>query len=57
MVDLRVLSCFDILRYQIPADVVARLLELYPDEIERLRRYTDLATPVCYGPRFRNTNR
>ena len=27
------------------------------DEIERLRRYTDLARPVCYGPRFVNTNR
>jgi hypothetical protein len=56
MVDLRVLSCFNILRHQVPADVVARLPVLYPDEIARLRRYTDLAAPVFYGPRFVNTN-
>jgi hypothetical protein len=56
MVDLRVLSCFNILRYQIPADLVARLPELYPAEIEYLRRYTHLDAPVFYGPRFVNTN-
>jgi Ferritin-like len=56
MVDLRVLSCFNILRYQVPADLVARLPALYPDEIDQLRHYTDLAKPVFYGPRFLNTN-
>ena len=56
MVDLRVLSCFNILRYEIPADIVAKLPELYPDEIDRLKHYTDLAEPVFYGPRFVNTN-
>jgi hypothetical protein len=57
MVDLRVLSCFNIMRYQIPSDLVAKLPELYPDEIERLRDYTDLTKPVFYGPRFVNTNK
>ena len=56
MVDLRVLSCFNILRYQIPAAIVARLPELYPGEIDQLRRYTDLTAPVFYGPRFVNVN-
>jgi len=56
MVDLRVLSCFNILRYQIPAGIVAQLPELYPAEIDRLRAYTDLSQPVFYGPRFLNTN-
>jgi hypothetical protein len=56
MVDLRVLSCFNILRYQVPADVVAKLPELYPAEIDRLRHYTDFMKPVFYGPRFLNAN-
>ena len=57
MVDLRVLSCFNILKYQIPADIIAKLPQLYPDEFERLRRLTDLSKPVSYGPRFINTNK
>jgi hypothetical protein len=57
MVDLRVLSCFNILRHQIPGDIVSRLPALYPNEIDQLRRYTDLSAPVFYGPRFLNTNR
>jgi hypothetical protein len=56
MVDLRVLSCFNILRYEIPAGIVAQLPTLYPTEIERLSQYTDLTKPVFYGPRFVNTN-
>lgn len=56
MVDLRVLSCFNIIRYQIPPDIVAQLARLYPDEIDNLRTYTDLTKPVFYGPRFLNTN-
>jgi hypothetical protein len=56
MVDLRVLSCFNILRHEIPAALVARLPTLYPDEIDTLRRYTDLSATVFYGPRFINTN-
>jgi hypothetical protein len=56
MVDLRVLSCFNILRYAIPADIVARLPALYPEEIDHLRRYSDLSAPLFYGPRFVNTN-
>jgi hypothetical protein len=56
MVDLRVLSCFNILRHEVPADLVAKLPALYPDEIDTLRRYTDLSVAVFYGPRFVNTN-
>lgn len=57
MVDLRVLSCFNIMRYEVPSDLVARLPELYPEEIDRLRDLTDLSRPVFYGPRFVNSNR
>src|SRR5262249_36185753 len=56
MVDLRVLSCFNILRHEIPRDLVAKLPQLYPAETDSLRRLTDLAAPVFYGPRFVNTN-
>jgi hypothetical protein len=56
MVSLRVLSCFRIMRHQVPADVVAQLPNLYPDEIEYLGDYTDLQAPVFYGPRFLNVN-
>jgi len=57
MVDLRVLSCFNIiLRHQIPDDIVRRIPELYPNEIDRLLAYTRLAEPVFYGPRFCNLN-
>jgi hypothetical protein len=57
MVDLRVLSCFNILRHAIPAGIVAKLPALYPEEIDHLRRYTDLSAAVYYGPRFVNANR
>ena len=56
MVSLRVLSCFNIMRHQVPSDVVPRIPDLYPDESEYLAAYTDLDKPVFYGPRFRNTN-
>lgn len=56
MVDLRVLSCFNILRHQIPADVVSKLADLYGPEFERLNDYSDLKAPCFYGPRFQNTN-
>lgn len=57
MVDLRVLSCFNLLRHQVPADVVKRLPELYTaQEFAFMAEYTDLNAPVFYGPRFFNTN-
>ena len=56
MVDLRVLSCFMIMRYEVPAAVVAQLPELYPDEITEMQALTDLSKPVFYGPRFHNSN-
>lgn len=57
MVDFRVLSCFNIMRSQIPDAIIQKLGELYPDEYEFLSRYTDLTKPVFYGPRFINTNK
>ena len=54
MVDLRVLSCFNILRHEIPKGIVAQLPALYPAEIDRLRDYGDLGKPAFYGPRFTN---
>lgn len=54
MTDLRVLSCFNILRYHVPPPIVAELPRLYPDEYPFLSEYTDLDKPVFYGPRFRN---
>lgn len=56
MVSLRVLSCFNIMRHQIPPDIITHLPELYPEEIDHLRTYSDLTKPVYYGPRFINTN-
>lgn len=56
MVNLRVLSCFNIMRHPISADIIWKLPQLYPDECERLKSLTDLTRPVFYGPRFINTN-
>jgi hypothetical protein len=54
MNELRVISCFNIMRLPVPDRIVARLDELYPDEYELLSQYTDLSRPVFYGPRFFN---
>lgn len=56
MVDLRVLSCFNILRHQVPPAAITQIAALYPNEADRLRKYTDLTKPVFYGPRFLNVN-
>jgi hypothetical protein len=56
MVDLRVLSCFYLLRHQIPASAVGRLQDLYPAEFPWLSQFSDLDAPLFYGPRFWNTN-
>ena len=56
MGDLRVLGCFNIMKYQVPESVVAQLKTLYPDDYADLAAYTDLDQPVFYGPRFRNLN-
>jgi hypothetical protein len=55
MTELRVLSCFNIMRYQVPPTVIAELPQLYPDEYAFISAYTDLGQPVFYGPRFSNT--
>ena len=54
MAKLRVLACFNIMKYRVPAEAVAKLPQLYPDEIEKIKEYTKLDEPVYYGPRFRN---
>ncbi|GAB1643429.1 ferritin-like domain-containing protein [Krasilnikovia sp. MM14-A1259] len=54
MNEMRVLSCFNILRHQVPPAAVARLAELYPAEYRLLAEFTDLDRPVFYGPRFVN---
>ena len=54
MIDFRVLARENITRHQIPAEIVAQLPTLYPDEFEFLKTYTDLGQPVFYGPRFIN---
>lgn len=54
MNEMRVLSCFNITRHQVPDTAVAQLDALYPDEYELLAAHTDLGEPVYYGPRFVN---
>jgi hypothetical protein len=54
MNEMRVLSCFNILRHEVPPPVVQALAEIYPAEYRLLARYTDLERPVFYGPRFAN---
>jgi len=56
MGELRVLGCFNIMKYEVPPSVVAQLKTLYPTEYADLAAYTDLTAPVMYGPRFRNLN-
>src|SRR5256886_9920915 len=57
MVELRVLSCFTIMRHEVPAKLITQLPRLYPGEFDFLSTYTDLNQPVFYGPRFTNINR
>lgn len=54
MNEMRVLSCFNIMRHPVPDDVASRLAQLYPSEHRLMADYTDLTRPVFYGPRFRN---
>jgi len=56
MAKLRVLGCFNVMKWQIPPAAIAKLPELYPGEFAFLAKYTDLKAPVFYGPRFRNVN-
>ena len=56
MGELRVLGCFNIMKYQVPPSVIAQLKTLYPADYADLAAYTDLNGPVFYGPRFRNLN-
>lgn len=54
MNEMRVLSCFNILRHEVPPAILDQLEELYPDEYRMIATYSDLTRPVFYGPRFRN---
>ncbi|CAA0130412.1 Uncharacterised protein [Mycolicibacterium vanbaalenii] len=55
MNELRVISCFNILRHRLPTAAVADLASIYPAEHQELSNLTDLTAPVFYGPRFVNT--
>lgn len=60
MNELRVVSCFRILRHEVPAELVRGLAEQYPaeaGELADLTDLTDLTRPVFYGPRFHHTSR
>ena len=54
MNELRVVSCFEILRHQVPVEAIQQLERLYPIEFAELAALTDLTKPVFYGPRFIN---
>lgn len=57
MAKLRVFACFNVMKHQVPDDLVAKLAEIYPeDEFAMMSIYTRLNEPVFYGPRFRNLN-
>jgi hypothetical protein len=56
MMEMRVKSCFYIMRYEVPKKLVEDLSTIYPNEYDLLSRYTDLSTPVFFGPRFINNN-
>lgn len=55
MNELRVISCFNIMRHPIPAEAIDRIDALYPGESAELRALSDFTAPLYYGPRFRNT--
>lgn len=56
MNELRVISCFTILRKQVPAAAAAKVDELYPLESAQLRALSDFDQPLYYGPRFLNAS-
>ena len=56
MMEMRVKSCFNIMRYEVPKNLIENLKTIYPKEYDVLARYTDLSTPVFFGPRFINQN-
>lgn len=57
MAKLRVFACFNVMKHEVPKDLVARLGSLYPaEEYAMMKTYTRLDQPVFYGPRFINTN-
>ena len=56
MDQLRVISCFRILRRPIPTAAIDRLDELYPADAAQLRALSDMDAPLFYGPRFVNTS-
>ena len=57
MTEMRVQSCFYIMRHEIPKNIINKLQELYPEEYDLLFKYTNLEEPVFYGPRFINNNK
>jgi hypothetical protein len=57
MAKLRVFACFNLMKHQVPEDLIAKLHTIYSrEEVEVMSKYTRLDQPVFYGPRFRNLN-
>lgn len=56
MNELRVVSCFNILRRPIPVAATARGAELYPGEWGAMAELSRVDSPLFYGPRFLNTS-
>lgn len=56
MNELRVVSCFEVVRHEVPRTAVEALRRLYPGEYEEICALTDLGRAVYYGPRFENVS-
>jgi hypothetical protein len=57
MAKLRVLACFNVMKHEVPTDLVTNLAKIYrADDFAMMSTYTRLDKPVFYGPRFRNLN-
>lgn len=56
MNELRVISCFEVVRHEVPRSLVESLDRLYPGEFDEIGSLTDLSRPVHYGPRFENVS-
>ena len=54
MNEMRVTSCFNIMRHRVPDEAIERLAQLYPAEHKLMSAYTNLDAPAFYGPRFTN---
>jgi hypothetical protein len=56
MNELRVISCFEVVRHEVPRAALDALPRLHPGEADEISSLTDLGRPVFYGPRFENVS-